>query len=124
MSDIAPVLSVEEARARANRIRSGYEQISRPDFPWPTRQAVTDQRAVYFIQADNGFIKIGVAKNPRARLRTLQAMSPVRLRLVLVLPGIGAKGEAELHERFAEHRSHGEWFCPASEILAYIRGQK
>lgn len=82
-----------------------------------------DTRSVYFIQAANGLVKIGVAANPDGRLRTLRTMSPVSLRLVLTIPGVGAAGEAELHQRFAAHRSHGEWFHPAAELTAFIQEQ-
>lgn len=123
--DRTPPSTYEEARARTDKIRAGLDEIRRlRDLlpPQPKRQE-TDGRSVYFIQADNGLIKIGVAGSPKDRLRTLRTMSPVALRLVLVLPGRGAPGESELHARFAEHRSHGEWFRPAPELLNYIREQ-
>lgn len=115
----------EEARARTDKIRAGFEEINRlcALLPREERQK-RDERSVYFIQADNGLIKIGVAANPQDRLRTLRTMSPVGLRLVLVIPSLGAPGESELHTRFAEHRAHGEWFRPAAELVAFIRGQK
>ena len=28
--------------------------------------------------------------------------------------------ERELHARFADHRSHGEWFRPSPELLDYV----
>jgi hypothetical protein len=83
-----------------------------------------DTRPVYFIQAANGLVKIGVAANPDDRLRALRTMSPISLRLLLTIPGVGAAGEAELHRRFADHRSHGEWFRPAAELTAFIQEHK
>jgi hypothetical protein len=43
------------------------------------------------------------------RLRDVQAMSPVPLALLRLYPG-GRPCERELHQRFASHRRHGEWF--------------
>lgn len=81
-----------------------------------------DRRRVYFVQpAAGGLVKIGVAADVKSRLATLQTGSPVPLRVLAVLPGGGQAAEAELHERFAHLRSHGEWFEPAPELLAYIR---
>ncbi|MFD9047634.1 GIY-YIG nuclease family protein [Streptomyces zaomyceticus] len=122
MQDIT--LAHDQARALTDRIKAGFEETRRlkamlPAAPKPGLAAET--RSVYFIRADNGLIKIGVAAAPRERLRTIRTMSPIPLRLVLVLPGLGAAGEAELHQRFAAHRSHGEWFFPCTEIDEFIR---
>jgi hypothetical protein len=76
--------------------------------------------SVYFIQAeDGGPIKIGLAGDPTKRLSELQRTSPQRLRILATEPG-SASHERELHERFAEHRLHGEWFAPCPELLALI----
>jgi hypothetical protein len=73
---------------------------------------------VYFVEG-GGLVKIGIAQFPEIRLRALQVGSPVPLRLLKVIP-IGRKWDAyrkeeALHEQFAAHRVHGEWF--RSEIL-------
>lgn len=91
--------------------------------PWleSRRAAVPDKRSVYFIQAgDDGLIKIGVAGNAYQRLAGLQTSSPVPLRLVAAISGVGQVREVELHKRFAHLRAHGEWFHPTPELLAYI----
>lgn len=119
----------EEARALTDRIKDGFAEVQRLKslralLPTEPTAQQADTRSVYFIQAGNGLIKIGVAANPRDRIRTLRTMSPAPLCLVLVLPGRGAAGESELHARFAEHRSHGEWFHPAPELISFIRENK
>jgi hypothetical protein len=87
--------------------------------PEPTAQ---DTRDVYFIQGiEGGPIKIGVARDPRDRLVSIQLMSPVRLQILGVIRGAGQPGEHRLHEQFAEHRLHGEWFQPAPELIHYIQ---
>lgn len=65
---------------------------------------------VYFITcALTERTKIGYSKTPHARLTAIQANSPSKLNLTLVIPG--AKDiEGYLHSVFALHRKHGEWF--------------
>lgn len=78
-------------------------------------------RSVYFVQSvDGGLIKIGIASNVAARLSGMQTGSPVKLRVIGVIPDARSTVEAELHERFATARRHGEWFEPTPELLAYI----
>ena len=76
-------------------------------------------RKIYFIQAEHGAIKIGVATDPVKRLRTLQTGSPVKLTLRAVTEG-GALAEEQYHYKFMAHRLHGEWFDPHPDILAEI----
>lgn len=76
---------------------------------------------VYFIQADNGLVKIGVSANLESRLATLQAMSPIPLTLCAWMHG-GFSLEQTLHDRFADCHSHGEWFKPNRDLEAYIKG--
>jgi hypothetical protein len=92
---------------------------------WPSNreeQAYAGRRddlTVYFVRADTGEIKIGIATDPDARLRALQVGSPVKLGLLVTCPG-GRPKEAEYHQRFAAHRLHGEWFEPHPDILTEI----
>jgi hypothetical protein len=77
-------------------------------------------RHLYFIQGRvGGLIKIGVANNPWARLKSLQGNCPVRLWLIGVI-WEGGHNERRLHGQFHHLRHHGEWFRPARELLAYI----
>lgn len=65
---------------------------------------------VYFIRAGAfGDVKIGFAANPLARLRQLQTSQPVKLRIIRVVEG-DRTTEGALHQRFAAHRTVGEWF--------------
>lgn len=77
------------------------------------------RRSLYFVQAETGQIKIGIATNLRKRMSGLQGASPVKLTLLLAVHG-GRTAEATLHQKFDAHRLHGEWFGPAPEILAEI----
>lgn len=78
---------------------------------------------IYFIQASSasGPIKIGyTSRSVDERLAEIQAYSPVRLVVLLELDGEQAD-EQELHQKFILYRSHGEWFAPTEEILAFIK---
>lgn len=76
---------------------------------------------VYFVRAADGEgpIKIGYTSDFDTRAASLQAMSPVALVTLATIDG-DRMLELALHRHFAEHRQHGEWFAPHSDILAYI----
>jgi hypothetical protein len=79
-----------------------------------------DGSYLYFIQAgESGPIKIGISRNPWARLRTLQTahFAPLRM-LAAVKPYRTAMLEAELHKHLHRLRLTGEWFDPAVRGLA------
>lgn len=86
----------------------------------PPRSELPDTRSVYFIEG-GGLIKIGVAGSPSARLDQIQHMSPVPLRLVAEIPGVGQAAETALHRALAASRSHGEWFRPDAAVMAAFR---
>lgn len=66
---------------------------------------------VYIVQGEPGTpIKVGVARNPRHRLQSLQTGNPVELRLLYVMPG-SFPLEAELHYRLRDSSVRGEWFA-------------
>lgn len=79
----------------------------------------------YVIQAEeNGLVKIGRSTSQRNRgrkdfdrLAEIQAMSPVRLRVVTLMNGPYL--ERYWHDRFMKQRVHCEWFRP--EIADWFR---
>lgn len=76
---------------------------------------------VYFIRAiDNtGPIKIGSSVLPHHRLAQMSCWSPVRLTVLAKTQG-DQFHERALHDKFADARSHGEWFEPVPELLALV----
>jgi excisionase family DNA binding protein len=74
---------------------------------------------IYFIEGA-GKVKIGITQKVRRRLEEVQAMSPVEVRVVHVVPGT-AVDENDLHRRFKEYWSHGEWFHKRGSLKAYLR---
>lgn len=76
---------------------------------------------VYFIEARTaGLVKIGYASNPVDRMKSIQGMSPVKVSLVGFMEG-DMQDERDLHRRFAEYRSHGEWFRFEGDVYDYIK---
>jgi hypothetical protein len=73
----------------------------------------------YFVQSvRGGSIKIGKTKqDPNKRLRELQTGSPEELQIVGLYKG---DIEAELHSKFKDLRTHGEWFDNKPELVSYI----
>jgi hypothetical protein len=75
---------------------------------------------VYFMQPiDGGPVKIGVTDDLPARMRAIQANSPVLLRALVVL-AIRREAEQCLHFLFAEDRLHYEWFTPSQRLMETI----
>lgn len=78
------------------------------------------QGFVYFIGCPETLrLKIGHAINPYARLSALQTGSPTKLVMTAMHPG-SHEDERKLHEKFAAHRLHGEWFELHEDIFEYI----
>ena len=82
---------------------------------------------VYFVQGvDGGRIKIGTSSDLLSRLSSLQASSPIDLRLLGLLENdqrATPPTERALHERFADLRAHGEWFEPGDDLVSYIHAE-
>lgn len=74
---------------------------------------------IYFVDGGD-LIKIGFTTNMDRRMKALQAHSPCRLRIILVVQGSRIR-EAALHEKFAHLRMHGEWFKADLELHNFIR---
>jgi hypothetical protein len=78
---------------------------------------------IYVVQEAHGdqrAVKIGFTDRPMLeRLEQLQSGNPRLLGVVAATFG-GRLYEAELHERFFEHRANGEWFFLDGEVAAFV----
>jgi len=76
---------------------------------------------VYFLQSqvEPRLIKIGRTRHLKWRVLGIQTQSPVALKLVAAVSA-PAGTEQILHQVLHEHRCHGEWFLPESQVLALI----
>lgn len=75
---------------------------------------------LYIIQSDvTGDFKIGRSKQPNKRLFQLQTGSPYKLKIILVLKGMGHL-EKQLHRQIKSNsrKCKGEWFD--FEYLSYL----
>jgi hypothetical protein len=91
----------------------------------PVEVPVLSGCSVYVMEAGE-HTKIGVATEPRARLKSLQAGCPLEIHLLGHLRfasfPVARAIEAEMHNVFAEFRGHGEWFhMPSSWALNGLR---
>ena len=78
------------------------------------------EQLVYFVQCgDSGPVKIGVAKDPAARLSALQTGHFETLHIRALTVG-GLTQERIYHDTFRAHHQRGEWFAPHPDILAEI----
>ena len=67
---------------------------------------------VYLVRADNGLYKIGKAKDVEDRFKTFGSTCACKLELIhTVYSDKPHDLERRLHNRYAEKRSHGEWFA-------------
>jgi Meiotically Up-regulated Gene 113 (MUG113) protein len=76
------------------------------------------QSFVYFARSGNR-VKIGISKDPRARLGSLRTGSSTKIRIYYVTPG-DIEIERELHRQFAADRLNGEWFIYSEQIKSWI----
>lgn len=70
------------------------------------------------------FIKIGISKNVKRRLQSLQHSSPFILETIVISPVLDHNAkrlEKWLHDQFAEHRLKGEWFCLVDDNVVQTR---
>ncbi|WP_167131961.1 GIY-YIG nuclease family protein [Paramicrobacterium chengjingii] len=84
--------------------------------------AYADTLPAYFAYSSAlELVKIGFSSNVRQRLVTIRSDRPEAGKIALLGWAIGGPQlEAELHERFSEHREHGEWFLPAAEMADWL----
>lgn len=82
---------------------------------------------VYFVSC-RGYLKIGVAKNVRQRMRELQTGNPFELKLegAAIVDSIAAFGvETALHDGLRNRAALGEWFsisfAEAMDMFPFVR---
>lgn len=78
---------------------------------------------IYFIKGHDKYIKIGFTTDIKNRLSTLQTSSPTKLTVIKLTKGT-IRQEKELHKRFSNLRTNGEWFELSNDLLTYIASLK
>lgn len=139
-------LSVGEASARFNvtgsRVRSWIkcgDVVARGRYPVkisaasvlerfsvliPVPERRDARQGVYFVES-NGFIKVGVAVDVRARWVGDRTDNPHPITRLGYIPVRGSSGlanalEGEIHRLFAPCRHRGEWFRASAGLLQFI----
>lgn len=120
--------SANEQKEQVQRMATDAIDVLTRLLPSPPPVRVSDTRSVYFIRCGE-YVKIGVSRDPQARLKTLRTSGNGTLaprgidlweaELVGVLQG-GAAVEADMHDRFARLRDTGEWFMHADELAEFV----
>jgi hypothetical protein len=83
-----------------------------------TVDRVYPKGSVYFVQC-GVMVKIGFTTHLERRLTQIRIHCPAPIVLLGILPGT-QQNEQALHQRFALHRSHGEWFQLCEDITTYL----
>ena len=85
-------------------------------------------KSVYFFYSHTtNKVKIGVSASWLNRLSNIQPSSPDKLICIKIEGGEKANGwhanshETDLHNKFSEYKSHGEWFNVEGELLEYLK---
>ena len=86
-------------------------------------QAIRDRAKVYLIECrQTDLVKIGSSVVPRKRFDSIRTTCSTDTRLICFCPG-GREYERELHERFREKHSHGEWFSLSKAELKDLQAE-
>lgn len=107
-----------DARVQADQRIQRDREIAANYDAWADAEPRPDA-TVYFIGAEDGPVKIGIATCVRKRLSGLQTSNPNKLHILATCPG-GRARELEYHAQFAASRMSGEWFERTPELLAEI----
>lgn len=79
----------------------------------------------YYLNQAHNAVKIGKTKNVKARFRSIQTASPVKLKLLKIIDvksGKEARDKEKLfHDKFNHLRLHGEWFAFQNKLKYYIK---
>lgn len=90
---------------------------------WIDEELDTPKAFVYFV-SDSCYIKIGVAKDPDARLREIQTGNPNDCDILCLIPCTTEKSayalEKALHRVYSHRHRRGEWY----DLLGYIDHMK
>jgi hypothetical protein len=93
----------------ADQIRTG-EQIRRGPYTYDGQTEL-----LYFAQADDGPVKIGISSKPEKRLNELQVCNAHEVTLLGVFE-VPRGHEKFLHAQLSQHRIRGEWFEPHADV--------
>lgn len=121
---------IDEKNARIDDLERELAEIKKNTIVSVYKPEPKIDQLVYFIRCE-GFVKIGISRDPKSRLRALQRSgngthTPKLIDLttaeLLATETGGWDREQYLHSMFASVRDVGEWFREAKELTEYIDG--
>lgn len=129
-AELAHVLGLKESQVNGWRLNDFPKYvINILDKILPSQEEGYEEQfsgkpCVYFVQSmDTERIKIGFTRNLKKRMSKMQTDSSEQLKVLFAFDPLPIEEKA-LHTAFADHRVHGEWFSPDSELLEFIEEQK
>lgn len=100
------------------RLKEADEEKKLPEFSMENPASRSLQGWIYFIEAQNGYVKIGRSDDPSSRFLSIVNMSPVPIWLRhTVFSDNFVVAENTAHEMFIKYRRHGEWFELPEDVL-------
>ncbi len=71
---------------------------------------------IYIIgNLDYNLVKIGFSKKPNSRLGSIQTGCPFKIYIIAIFSGT-MRTEKDLHEKYSEYRTNGEWFSVQGKL--------
>lgn len=92
-----------------------------PAYPEPVIPEDWRGRWVYLVASPDDLVKLGISKDPDARLASLQSGHHASLWLLATIAG-RQEDESTLHRLIAKYRVRGEWFRIGPWLHAFMEG--
>jgi hypothetical protein len=84
---------------------------------------VAKEKHLYFLEADNGLIKIGISNNVDKRIHKLESILKTNIKLLKYIPN-KAPYEKILHKIYSNdniiYKNQTEWFHPTHDLIRFI----
>ena len=88
------------------------------------KESIKEEGFVYYIQEEmDGNIKIGWSDDPIKRLTQHQTSNSRELRMLVYVKG-SQEYEKEIHRKFQNSKTTGEWFKPDKRLLVHIEKER
>lgn len=114
---------LEEYEIKINNIKAQIQNTLQSNIPLLDIFIIDSTNNVpstYFIQCETtGAIKIGFSVNPRKRIKSFEAASPLPVRCVGLIKS-GKSMETKLHIKFKGYHLHYEWFINGKDLISFI----
>lgn len=115
-NDNGPLGEIDRLKGLADDHNLDFSYLSyRADYCNPDSRPTS----VYVISCD-GFIKVGMANSPNARLATLQAACPHEMALEydfqFATKSLASRCEKAVHKSLVEHHVRSEWYSAPPEL--------